>query len=142
MFKWVASIDIAANEEADANVLVKLCESFTDQAAQVGGANVLCVNTQSLSGCLSRCQRNALTFRLRSNFLSQCPRRPVFSLSIGLIVSAVDFKCYSELQLCGTILPHKSKCFVQQPDETHLDQLLKHTCHGSACLFAKLQKSY
>ncbi|KAK7137783.1 hypothetical protein R3I94_013435 [Phoxinus phoxinus] len=32
---WVASIDIVANEEANANVLVKLCESFADQAAQV-----------------------------------------------------------------------------------------------------------
>ncbi|XP_043112423.1 dihydropteridine reductase-like [Puntigrus tetrazona] len=32
---WVASIDVVANEEANANVLVKLCESFTDQAAQV-----------------------------------------------------------------------------------------------------------
>ncbi|XP_056328377.1 quinoid dihydropteridine reductase a [Danio aesculapii] len=32
---WVASIDIGANEEANANVLVKICESFTDQAAQV-----------------------------------------------------------------------------------------------------------
>lgn len=41
MLKWVASIDIVANEEANANVLVKLCESFTEQAAQVGGANVL-----------------------------------------------------------------------------------------------------
>lgn len=65
MFKWVASMDMAANEEADANVLVKLCESFTDQAAQVGGANVLSshrcasVNVQILLGC----QR-------KSNFLS------------------------------------------------------------------------
>ncbi|KAI2656991.1 Dihydropteridine reductase [Labeo rohita] len=32
---WVASIDVVANEEANANILVKLCESFTDQAAQV-----------------------------------------------------------------------------------------------------------
>ncbi|XP_062332063.1 quinoid dihydropteridine reductase a [Osmerus eperlanus] len=32
---WVGSIDIGANEEADANVLVKLCESFTQQAGQV-----------------------------------------------------------------------------------------------------------
>ncbi|KTF76648.1 hypothetical protein cypCar_00023575 [Cyprinus carpio] len=38
---WVASIDIVANEEANANVLVKLSESFTDQAAQVGGAKVM-----------------------------------------------------------------------------------------------------
>ncbi|XP_042181560.1 dihydropteridine reductase isoform X1 [Oncorhynchus tshawytscha] len=32
---WVASIDIVANEEANANVLVKLSESFTEQAGQV-----------------------------------------------------------------------------------------------------------
>lgn len=32
---WVASIDMAANEEADENVLVKMSESFTEQAAQV-----------------------------------------------------------------------------------------------------------
>lgn len=41
MLQWVASIDIVANEEANANVLVKLCESFSDQAAQVGGAKGL-----------------------------------------------------------------------------------------------------
>ncbi|KAL7863600.1 hypothetical protein SRHO_G00125840 [Serrasalmus rhombeus] len=32
---WVASVDIVANEEANANVLVKICESFTEQAEQV-----------------------------------------------------------------------------------------------------------
>ncbi|XP_035388341.1 quinoid dihydropteridine reductase a isoform X2 [Electrophorus electricus] len=32
---WVANVDIAVNEEADANVLVKLSESFTEQADQV-----------------------------------------------------------------------------------------------------------
>ncbi|XP_041706241.1 dihydropteridine reductase isoform X2 [Coregonus clupeaformis] len=32
---WVASVDIVANEEANANVLVKLSESFTEQAGQV-----------------------------------------------------------------------------------------------------------
>ncbi|XP_024238252.1 quinoid dihydropteridine reductase a [Oncorhynchus tshawytscha] len=32
---WVASIDIVASEEANANVLVKLSESFTEQAGQV-----------------------------------------------------------------------------------------------------------
>ncbi|MBN3309465.1 DHPR reductase, partial [Amia calva] len=32
---WVASIDITANEEANANVLVKMTESFTEQAQQV-----------------------------------------------------------------------------------------------------------
>ncbi|XP_019900762.1 quinoid dihydropteridine reductase a isoform X2 [Esox lucius] len=32
---WVASIDIVANEEANVNVLVKLSESFTEQAGQV-----------------------------------------------------------------------------------------------------------
>ncbi|KAI3351076.1 hypothetical protein L3Q82_005644 [Scortum barcoo] len=31
---WVASIDMAANEEANENVIVKLSESFTDQAGQ------------------------------------------------------------------------------------------------------------
>ncbi|KAL2088703.1 hypothetical protein ACEWY4_015602 [Coilia grayii] len=34
---WVASIDIVANPEAHANVLVKLCESFPEQAGQVTG---------------------------------------------------------------------------------------------------------
>lgn len=33
--QWVASIDMAANEEANENVIVKLSESFTEQAAQV-----------------------------------------------------------------------------------------------------------
>ncbi|XP_028314767.1 quinoid dihydropteridine reductase a [Gouania willdenowi] len=32
---WVASVDIAANDEANENVLVKMSESFTDQAGQV-----------------------------------------------------------------------------------------------------------
>ncbi|XP_064200652.1 dihydropteridine reductase-like [Anguilla rostrata] len=32
---WVACIDIASNENADANVLVQLSDSFTDQAEQV-----------------------------------------------------------------------------------------------------------
>lgn len=36
--QWVACIDIASNENADANVLVQLSDSFTDQADQVGGA--------------------------------------------------------------------------------------------------------
>ncbi|KAM6923599.1 quinoid dihydropteridine reductase a [Xenentodon cancila] len=32
---WVASVDMAANEEANENVIVKLSESFTEQAGQV-----------------------------------------------------------------------------------------------------------
>ncbi|KAM4555375.1 quinoid dihydropteridine reductase a [Odontesthes bonariensis] len=32
---WVASIDMAANDEANENVIVKLTESFTEQAGQV-----------------------------------------------------------------------------------------------------------
>lgn len=32
---WVASIDMVANEEANENVIVKLSESFTEQAGQV-----------------------------------------------------------------------------------------------------------
>ncbi|XP_062856716.1 quinoid dihydropteridine reductase a [Trichomycterus rosablanca] len=32
---WVGTIDIAANDEADANVLAKLCESFCEHAEQV-----------------------------------------------------------------------------------------------------------
>ncbi|NP_001018534.1 dihydropteridine reductase [Danio rerio] len=32
---WVASIDLSANEEANANVTVKMTESFTEQANQV-----------------------------------------------------------------------------------------------------------
>lgn len=34
-FKWVACVDVAANEEANANVLVKLTDSFPEQAEQV-----------------------------------------------------------------------------------------------------------
>lgn len=33
--QWVASIDMAANEEANENVIVKMSESFTEQAGQV-----------------------------------------------------------------------------------------------------------
>lgn len=33
--QWVACIDMAANDEANENVIVKPCESFTEQAAQV-----------------------------------------------------------------------------------------------------------
>ncbi|KAK3564091.1 hypothetical protein QTP86_007551 [Hemibagrus guttatus] len=32
---WVASIDIGTNEEADANVLAKICDSFCEHATQV-----------------------------------------------------------------------------------------------------------
>ncbi|KAH1169729.1 hypothetical protein KIL84_000714 [Mauremys mutica] len=32
---WVASIDLAENEEANANVVVKMTDSFTEQADQV-----------------------------------------------------------------------------------------------------------
>lgn len=32
---WVANIDMVANEEADENVIVKMSESFTEQAGQV-----------------------------------------------------------------------------------------------------------
>lgn len=35
MLQWVASIDIAANEEADVNVLAKICDSFCEHAEQV-----------------------------------------------------------------------------------------------------------
>lgn len=34
-WQWVASIDMAANDEANENVIVKMSESFTEQAAQV-----------------------------------------------------------------------------------------------------------
>lgn len=34
-YQWVASIDMAASDEANENVIVKMSESFTDQAAQV-----------------------------------------------------------------------------------------------------------
>lgn len=33
--QWVTCIDMAANDEANENVIVKPCESFTEQAAQV-----------------------------------------------------------------------------------------------------------
>uniref|UniRef100_A0A4W3HU07 Dihydropteridine reductase n=2 Tax=Callorhinchus milii TaxID=7868 RepID=A0A4W3HU07_CALMI len=32
---WVTSIDLTPNEEANANVVVKMCDSFTEQAEQV-----------------------------------------------------------------------------------------------------------
>lgn len=35
MFQWVASIDMASNEEANENVIVKLTECFSEQAGQV-----------------------------------------------------------------------------------------------------------
>lgn len=35
ILQWVASIDLNANEDADANVTVKMTESFTEQASQV-----------------------------------------------------------------------------------------------------------
>lgn len=38
--QWVASIDLNANEEASANVTVKMTESFTEQASQVGATTV------------------------------------------------------------------------------------------------------
>ena len=34
--QWVASIDLAENEEASASVVVRAAESFTEQAEQVG----------------------------------------------------------------------------------------------------------
>ena len=33
--QWVASIDVQENEEASANVVVKMTDSFTEQADQV-----------------------------------------------------------------------------------------------------------
>ncbi len=39
--QWVASIDLNANDEASANVTVKMTESFTEQASQVGATTVL-----------------------------------------------------------------------------------------------------
>lgn len=33
--QWVASIDLNANEYANANVTVKMTDSFTEQASQV-----------------------------------------------------------------------------------------------------------
>ena len=34
--QWVASVDMAANEEASENVIVKMSECFAEQAGQVG----------------------------------------------------------------------------------------------------------
>lgn len=39
--QWVASIDLNGNDEASANVTVKMTESFTEQASQVGATTVL-----------------------------------------------------------------------------------------------------
>ncbi|KAJ0049742.1 hypothetical protein NL108_000603, partial [Boleophthalmus pectinirostris] len=38
--EWVASVDMAANEEADENVIVKMSESFMEQAGQQVTADV------------------------------------------------------------------------------------------------------
>lgn len=35
MLQWVASIDVVENEEASASVVVKMTDSFTEQADQV-----------------------------------------------------------------------------------------------------------
>lgn len=39
--QWVASIDLNANEDANANITVKMTESFTEQASQVQVARYL-----------------------------------------------------------------------------------------------------
>ncbi|KAM6953478.1 quinoid dihydropteridine reductase a [Aplochiton taeniatus] len=49
---WVASIDIVANEEASANVLVKLSESFTEQAGQVTADVALLLGDQKVDAIL------------------------------------------------------------------------------------------
>lgn len=51
--QWVASIDLNANEEASANVTVKMTESFTEQASQVGATTVFFL-------CQFNCQFNFL----------------------------------------------------------------------------------
>jgi len=59
--QWVASIDLTPNEEANANIIVKNGESFTEQAEQVmnvtvtyryrtGGAGNACYNNLYNSG--------------------------------------------------------------------------------------------
>lgn len=40
--KWVACVDIAANDQADANVVVNMTESFTEQASQVVVTFITC----------------------------------------------------------------------------------------------------
>lgn len=41
--QWVASIDLNANENANASVTVKMTESFTEQASQVGSTTILLI---------------------------------------------------------------------------------------------------
>lgn len=41
--QWVASIDMAANDEANENVIVTMSESFTEQAAQVSWQRIIAV---------------------------------------------------------------------------------------------------
>jgi len=45
--QWVASIDLNANEEANANVTVKMTESFTEQASQVQKYVFMCGNCET-----------------------------------------------------------------------------------------------
>jgi len=45
--QWVASIDLNANEEANANVTVKMTESFTEQASQVQKDVFMCGNCET-----------------------------------------------------------------------------------------------
>ncbi|XP_047441683.1 quinoid dihydropteridine reductase a [Mugil cephalus] len=49
---WVASIDMAANEEANENVIVKSSESFTEQAGQVTTAVAQLLGEQKVDAIL------------------------------------------------------------------------------------------
>lgn len=128
LLKWVASIDVVANEEANANILVKLCESFTDQAAQVGGAKVLTsprrvsVSTQGLLNCLSCCHLLSIyTAKVISCLVTTSPvfwTSNLFSLlavlCLPLTSDAVNNSLSSKAPIGGVLFmpQHCVSCFV------------------------------
>lgn len=54
--QWVVCIDMAPNEEANENVIVKMSESFTEQAGQVSDQNSDRTPTEPHVGSLSLLQ--------------------------------------------------------------------------------------
>ncbi|TRY85563.1 hypothetical protein DNTS_020377, partial [Danionella cerebrum] len=66
---WVASIDLCANEDASANVTVKMTDSFTEQANQESEIFLLwsvCVSTLDYCNCLYFAINKSLIARLQA----------------------------------------------------------------------------
>lgn len=68
VLQWVASIDISANEEADANVLAKICDSFCEHAEQV------CIDVEMRTLMDKISHRSVLGKRKRSHGYKQKDR--------------------------------------------------------------------